>query len=157
MCASSGLAKGTTMLYQLLYSSIANDDISVHEMRKLLADSRARNVRIGVTGVLIFYAETREIVQVLEGPKEAVLGLLERIRCDKRHRNVIVHFEARVAKRDLGAWPMGFLSAKSDAPHSMGTRHAAGDQDDRNDARQVVGARLLNFIRGSSPRGATLH
>jgi hypothetical protein len=141
-------SKGASMLFQVLYSSLATEHLGAHAMRELLAHARERNAVVGITGVLIYYPESREIVQVLEGPKPAVLALLEKLRMDPRHQRVVVHFEAAICDRDLGTWPMGFLSAQSDD---------AEDCTSRPEEKDAIGGRLLKFIRRSSPPMEMLH
>ncbi len=135
------------MLLQVLYSSMATEHLDAQAMRRLLAHARERNAARGISGVLIYYPCSGEIVQVLEGPKPAVHALLARLRADPRHQRVVVHFEAEIRERDLGKWPMGFLSASPEA-----------DEADSDTQREItLGARLKQFIRGAAPSGATLH
>ena len=136
------------MLFQVLYSSIATEHLGVSAMRGLLAHARERNAALGITGVLIYYPESGEIVQVLEGPKAAVLALLERLRADPRHRRIVVHFEATIRDRDLGTWPMGFLSAEIDD---------SGRGRSPLESKEAIGGRLLQFIRRTAPTMETLH
>ncbi len=136
------------MLFQVLYSSIATEHLGVRVMRELLAHARARNEVLGITGVLIYYPESCEIVQVLEGPKPVVLDLLERLRADPRHQRVVVHLEAAIRDRDLGAWPMGFLSAECDVCDAPAARFQG---------KNAIGWRLLKFIRRSAPEVEMLH
>jgi len=135
------------MPLKVLYSSMATEHLDAQAMRRLLAHARERNTASDISGVLIHYPCSGEIVQVLEGPKPAVLALLARPRADPRHQRMVVHFEAEIRERDLGKWPMGFLSASPDA-----------DEPDSEASREItLGARLKQFIRGAAPSGATLH
>lgn len=135
------------MLLQVLYSSMATKHLDAQAMRRLLAHARERNAASDISGVLIYYPCSGEIVQVLEGPKPAVMALLARLRADPWHQRLVVHFEAEIRERDLGKWPMGFLSAPPDA-----------DEPGDSARREVtLGARLKQFIRGAAPAGATLH
>lgn len=138
----------------MLYSSVATGENDAGELRGLLERARAYNASNGITGVLIFYPAHRIFVQVLEGPRADVLALLERVRADPRHRGLRVHFEAAVRERNLGAWPMGFLTAEG------GTADAISDED-HGDAwprgREAVGMRLLRFVAGGAPPGGRVH
>lgn len=148
------------MLYQVLYSSLATELISAHAMRDLLDHARARNAARGITGVLIYSPASCEIVQVLEGEKAAVLVLMEGIQADSRHRRVVVHYEATICARDLGAWPMGYLLAQCDEP----APRAGGATGSRNscaathlNGKEAIGLRLLQFARGAAPKRKTVH
>lgn len=48
------------------------------------------NTRAGITGILLTLDD--RYLQVLEGPKAAVDHLLEKLKVDKRHRNMQIHF-----------------------------------------------------------------
>ncbi len=49
-----------------------------------------------------------KFMQTLEGPREAVLTLLEKIRSDPRHGKFTLLMEAPILKRSFGSWSMGF-------------------------------------------------
>jgi hypothetical protein len=148
------------MLYQVLYSSIANEHLGALEMGELLTHARRRNLERHITGVLIYYPATRMIVQVLEGEKADVLSLMERLRADPRHRRFAMHFDASVSARALGAWPMGYLTAECDEPSHLVLRRAwlDGQQStlDRSSGN-AIGQRLLMLVRGAVPEGASVH
>ena len=146
------------MLYQVLYSSRVVSPLGTRAMRALLAHARRRNAMCGITGVLLHYPESAEFVQVLEGNKPVLLALLARIRADPRHRDLTVHYAAAIARRNLEAWPMGFLLAQSEAPLSRDPAAVnAGTASLRLQGNAAVGMRLLHIIRGTMPTGAVLH
>lgn len=158
MMETQGASKGPAMLYQVLYSSSVVSPFGARAMRALLVHARRRNAMCGITGVLLHYPESAEFVQVLEGDKAVVLALLARIRADPRHRELTLHYAAPIARRNLEAWPMGFLSAQSEAPVSRnpGTLNA-GTASLRLQGNAAVGMRLLHIIRGTMPPGTVLH
>jgi hypothetical protein len=148
------------MLYQVLYSSVATKHFGALAMRDLLAHARTRNSERGITGVLIYYPATREIVQVLEGEKAAVLTLMQQLRADPRHRHFAIHLEALVYSRALGAWPMGYLTAEDDGlPRAAQVSARLGGQESALDGSDgdAVGRRLLRLVRGAVPEDATVH
>lgn len=146
------------MLYQVLYSSAVVSPFGARAMRALLAHARRCNADCGITGVLLHYPDRGEFVQVLEGEKAMVLALLARIEADPRHRSMTVHYEAAIPKRNLGAWPMGFLSAQSEVPPPpKGGAIDASTASLRLQGNAAVGMRVLRIIHGAVPPGALLH
>ena len=146
------------MLYQVLYSSTVVTPLGARAMRALLAHARRRNAACGITGVLLHYPDSGEWVQVLEGDNVVVLALLARIEADPRHRNLTLHYDAAIAKRNLGAWPMGFLPAQTDVPTPLAAGAIDGGRATlRLQGNAAVGMRLLHILRTGVPLGASVH
>src|ERR1035441_9756895 len=82
------------MPFRLIYSSEATPGLAAAELEEMLAESRIRNQVYGITGVLLFVEGA--FLQILEGEKDDVLGLMERIERDPRHRGVKVFYEQEV-------------------------------------------------------------
>ena len=93
-------------LFQLIYESEANSDFSESEISQLLNDSRKANGRWGITGILLY--RQRRFTQVLEGDETRVRQLFEKIRQDRRHRNVCVRLEQPIEVRSFPNWSMGY-------------------------------------------------
>lgn len=85
-------------------------------------DFAARNRQLEITGLLTM--ERRAFVQVIEGPKEAVLGLYAGIRRDPRHDHVFTLIEHPIAEREFPDWSMEYS-----APEAAPADPAAGKRD----------------------------
>ncbi|MDQ2963362.1 MAG: BLUF domain-containing protein [Pseudomonadota bacterium] len=96
------------MPFQLIYSSAANGDMPRHELEKILAQARARNRSLDVTGLLVYVDGV--FLQILEGEREAVSKLMEKIAHDPRHRDVKGFREADTEHRSFASWQMAFVS-----------------------------------------------
>ncbi len=107
------------MLYQLMYSSVATDQFTEDGLVELLDLSRTANEAHGITGLLIYFAPTREFFQVLEGEEDEVLRLMRNIENDKRHWQVTVEIEGPIKARSFGAWCMGFLRHEYPKPDTL--------------------------------------
>ena len=82
----------TTETYALLYRSRATTDFGDRETAHLALRSAQANARAAVTGVLL-YADVEPgrpeiFVQWLEGSRDAVREIYDRIRADDRHADV---------------------------------------------------------------------
>jgi hypothetical protein len=93
-------------LHQLVYVSIATRDFDENDLRDILQVSRKNNAEQGITGLLLI--SKRNIVQVLEGAKEPLKQLLEKIRRDPRHRQVTILSFDPAPKRSFKDWSMGY-------------------------------------------------
>src|SRR5450759_47713 len=96
------------MLFRLIYSSEAAPGLAAAELEGMLAESRVRNRAPGITGVLLFVEGA--FLQILEGEKNDVLDLMERINRDPRHRGVKVFYEQEIDERAFASWSMASLS-----------------------------------------------
>ncbi len=93
-------------MYQLVYVSTAAWQLSLQDLNAILDASRRNNRRLGVTGLLLHL--DNGFLQVLEGPKEAVLGVFATIERDGRHTHPRVLVRRETAERLFGDWSMGF-------------------------------------------------
>ena len=98
-------------VYQLVYCStslIGEFDGGGHdEIEAILAVATDRNAQYGVTGALTF--NETHFAQVLEGGREAVLAVFDRIARDPRHTDVTVLQQGDVTARDFAQWAMAYV------------------------------------------------
>lgn len=104
-----------TDLYRLVYASKnllqgTEHDITT-EIHQILEVSQRNNVKIGVTGALMFNAGS--FAQVLEGPRNGVEATFERIQRDLRHGDVTVLQCVPVESRGFENWSMAFVGQSS--------------------------------------------
>lgn len=93
------------MMIRLLYASRATVPLTHEAIESILADSRARNPALGITGILCWSGDI--LMQVLEGGRDAVNRLYGDIMRDARHRDVtLLHFE-EISERRFCGWTMG--------------------------------------------------
>jgi hypothetical protein len=94
------------MLYSLVYVSSAVKLFSSAELVALLEKSRANNTRLGISGLLLY--KDGNTMQLLEGERDTVLALYERIAADPRHRGLIRLLEGPIETRQFAEWSMAF-------------------------------------------------
>jgi Sensors of blue-light using FAD len=95
------------MLVRLLYASRAADSANPDALAAILKHSKEHNPRVGVTGVLCFCANARIFMQVLEGGRNAVSTLYNRISQDPRHHDVALLSYDEIGERRFASWSMG--------------------------------------------------
>jgi len=98
-------------LIHLIYCSAATAPMTDEGLQTLLAAARAKNARLGVTGMLLH--ENGSFFQVLEGPGAALRTLFEEIKQDPRHAKVATIINEPIAKRAFGEWTMGYSTASA--------------------------------------------
>ena len=102
------------MLTRLLYVSKPVGPITTHVTASLLENSRLRNNKSEITGVLC--QGSGIYMQVLEGERTAVNALYSRIIADTRHHQVeLLSFE-EVDQRRYGQWSMALVQLSVDDP-----------------------------------------
>ena len=111
-------------LAYLSYCSQAQLPLEPAQLDRILEASKRNNHRDGITGLLTFSGEV--FVQFLEGPPAALLGLMDRLKADPRHRNIIVLSEGADHERILPGWDMELVT-REQAHKAL--RDALGEAD----------------------------
>ncbi|MEM6801264.1 MAG: BLUF domain-containing protein [Bacteroidota bacterium] len=93
-------------IFQLLYLSSSSYLMNQEELLDILKKSRENNQYAGITGFML-YSEGN-IIQLLEGQRDAVESLFSKISKDKRHFGVYCMLKEYSEKRDFPDWSMGF-------------------------------------------------
>ena len=93
------------MLVRLLYASRAVPAIDQDALVAILRKSKANNPGTGITGVLCFSEGI--FLQVLEGGRQAVNQLYNRISADARHTDVTLLCYEEIGERRFACWSMG--------------------------------------------------
>ena len=147
-------------LVQLVYVSAAAVPFADAELEDLLALARENNSSLSVTGILLFTDQT--FFQVLEGDRNVVQQLYEKIALDRRHNNVLLLAKREIGERNFGDWSMGFVRDRKEISELPGfvdffSSHADGPtfvdlQGDKKRIQQI----LDGFRRGRWRREATV-
>ena len=93
------------MLVRLLYASRAAQPVTHELVESILAQCRARNQPLGVTGVLCYGGDV--FLQALEGGRAAVNQLYGEILRDPRHKDVVLLKYEEICERRFAGWTMG--------------------------------------------------
>jgi hypothetical protein len=93
-------------IFAVVYVSTAVAPFGDEELKKLLTESRISNCKVGITGLLLY--REGNFMQFLEGPKDAVLETLARIKTDPRHHSMIFLTQQAQERREFASWSMGF-------------------------------------------------
>lgn len=96
------------MMTALLYVSRSNLKLPAEagEVEAVVAMSRHRNARLGVTGALVF--TERHFAQYLEGPAAGLEELMNSIGGDPRHRDVQLVYREEVPARRFDTWALAY-------------------------------------------------
>lgn len=93
-------------LIHLIYCSAAKTPLQDADLRQLLVRARAKNARLGITGMLLY--ENGSFFQILEGVPETVDQLFQQISQDERHTKVTTIIHEPIVKRAFAEWTMGY-------------------------------------------------
>lgn len=94
--------------YELIYISLATREMSSADLVDLLKQSREKNARLKITGLLVYHR--REFMQVLEGSKADIFSLYETICKDDRNQQNKLLLDGPVAQRAFADWSMAFIT-----------------------------------------------
>ena len=98
------------MLVRCLYASRAVDPSQL-VIEQILEKSRKNNAPRGITGLLCL--SNGVFVQVIEGGRGAVSGLLGTIFSDNRHKDLQILVFEEITQRHFGSWTMGKVNLNS--------------------------------------------
>lgn len=96
------------MLVRLLYASQAAEAAHDGVIEAILQQARRNNPELGVTGVLCHGGDV--FLQALEGGRDQVNALYNRIVCDRRHRRVTLLVYEEILERRFAGWTMGLVN-----------------------------------------------
>lgn len=88
-----------------MYASRAAAGVDAEALHAILKESKAKNPKLGVTGVLCYSSGV--FLQVLEGGREPVNTLYNRIVKDERHSDVMLLSYEEIEERQFAGWAMG--------------------------------------------------
>ena len=139
-----------------------NDD----ELFELLETLREKNVKKGITGMLLY--KGGNFMQFLEGEEHGVKTLFEKIKRDPRHKDIVPIMQDEIEKRIFESWSMGFanMDKKGEYPsytkyidENLNLKHFTEDAEEAYDPhrhRDTLGhaVETRRPLRASSPRVA---
>ncbi|OEY71878.1 BLUF domain-containing protein [Salegentibacter salarius] len=96
------------MRYAISYVSTVNPALSETEIQEALDFSKKWNNDNQVTGVLLY--SQGNFFQVLEGEKELLKDLFQRIKADERHHNIITIFQKQIPDIQFDGYEVEFIS-----------------------------------------------
>lgn len=96
------------MEHELVYVSEATREMSIADLTSLLEQSREKNARLGITGILVYH--DKKFMQLLEGNRTDIFSLYETIYLDERNRQNHLLWDAPIANRSFADWSMAFIT-----------------------------------------------
>ena len=129
------------MLVRLTYASRASHSVSAELIREILDSSQRNNPGKGLTGILCCNADI--FLQALEGPRDQVNALYNRLADDSRHKDLCILDYAEIDVRHYSNWSMGWAGAKQ-ANRELFLKYSASDRFDpfSMSAEQITGLLL---------------
>lgn len=98
-----------------LYHSRLADDASLTCIATIVRVARDFNKTESITGMLIF--DGQRFCQYIEGPREPLKALIDRIALDKRHTHFTPqHYAPLAGTRQFANWSMAYLMVDDDEP-----------------------------------------
>ncbi len=134
-------------LHRLIYCSrntIRGDGAEVERrIRDILASARQYNHANGTTGALLFTHGC--FVQALEGRRDALEEIFERIQCSDIHRDVTVLAFEPIEERAFPDWDMAYLG---EIETGTSAEIAANTLNDAFERGMTGGETILSLMRG---------
>jgi len=93
-------------MFCLVYRSVASSTFRQVDVKEMLEKARENNSRDNITGCLLYYEG--EFIQYLEGNQVKVLALFDKIKADKRHKDVTLLAYDVTDSREFKDWEMAY-------------------------------------------------
>ncbi len=104
-------------MVRLIYSSEADLDIRLADIKSILASARKNNARSDVCGML--YYDSNYFLQTLEGDEENVHHIFDKIAEDFRHDDIKVLAKEPIQSRLFSKWQMGYAGDTTAVQHVL--------------------------------------
>lgn len=108
-------------MYRLVYVSTAEDGIGQSEIGDILDVSESNNHERMITGFLAHNG--RHFMQALEGDREEVREIYDRIIKDQRHFGVVQIIGENIRERAFPDWAMNYFRVDDPKGHTMIIKH----------------------------------
>lgn len=108
------------MLYRLVYVSTPAEGLSAFDIGNILDVSISNNDERRITGFLAHNG--RHFMQALEGERDEVLEIYQRILADVRHLGVVQIVGENIAQRAFPDWAMNYFRVDEAKGHTMVVR-----------------------------------
>jgi len=92
----------------VFYTSRATRTLTTDDLHRILVESRVRNERENVTGVLTFIGG--RFAQYLEGPKDGLERLVGLVKASPLHAELVMGEPRTIYERHYDNWSMAFLA-----------------------------------------------
>ncbi|MBF0094496.1 MAG: EAL domain-containing protein [Alphaproteobacteria bacterium] len=99
-------------LHFLIYVSRATQLMSTDDLHALLKQARSFNPMVGLSGCLIH--KNGSFMQMLEGPRDVIFSLMDKIRADPRHQDIRIVIEGPAQRRVFADWGMALRDLSQD-------------------------------------------
>lgn len=100
-----------TELLTISYRSSARLRDQQTALQEILGESRDRNARLGITGILLF--DGTYFMQTIEGPTDDTSLLFTRIVNDGRHHDVVPFGISKIETRTFPDWTMHLIGPET--------------------------------------------
>lgn len=104
-------------LHQLVYISKASEMFSQKELNDILNAAKKNNSHQNITGILMY--DGGRFIQILEGDKEHISSLFDKIALDKRHTHIRLLYLEKTDQRLFPNWSMNMLNLNVDKPKNL--------------------------------------
>lgn len=98
-------------LWRVIYSSKASNHLGLPDIQNIVDVSQRLNALDGISGVLLFFGTS--FVGYLEGGKDAISDIVNRIEADNRHESIIYHLDESTSDRKCHEWSMQLVGIES--------------------------------------------
>ncbi len=87
--------------------------MSDSDIQGILKGARENNKLLGITGLLVYHKRNKSFMQILEGEKQIIFKLFDKIKKDERHKSIQLVHDEKIEARNFKDWSMAFAELES--------------------------------------------
>jgi hypothetical protein len=138
------------LLYNLVYCSRATAGVDDAAVARIVASARRRNPAMGITGLLVFGSSI--FFQWLEGPRDNVLALMDTLKADPRHDQVVTLSQSEeVRERLFPEWDMELVTPSDIREVLLDALGSAANEASAASLRQLLAQIDGSPLAGGAP------
>ncbi|WP_412560429.1 BLUF domain-containing protein [Winogradskyella sp. MIT101101] len=108
------------MYYSVIYQSKSQSHFAPMDIELMLMKAKRKNKRLKITGCIVY--GDNKFIQLIQGPKDAIIDLYKEIKADKRHFKVTTLLEQSTEQKIWSDWSMAMLDFSGNVKQVMNSR-----------------------------------
>lgn len=132
-------------MFRLIYASRSDPTLDGSEVYSLLATSKRNNKEHALTGVLLY--GQGYFLQVLEGDRDEVNRLFQRIVEDQRHHDVRIIEAVNTGGREFSEWSMEIIGWPDELDSTMMKILRETTGEDKLRPFELDGSQAVSFLK----------
>ena len=139
------------MYYSIIYQSKGQEKFTFNDIELMLLKAKQKNKKLKITGCIVY--ANYKFIQLIQGPKQAIIDLYQDIKNDDRHYSVMTLLEKSSKEKLWSDWSMAMLNFSGNSKQIMSSRilletyfETANKKEKDSDAFKIFRSNVLHLL-----------